>query len=157
MVEILKAEKTDLKQILEIQQRAYISEAKIYNDYNLEPLRQTIVELENEFESLIILKAIINGDVIGSVRASKEGNKCLIGKLIVDPSFQNQGIGTKLMHSILALDTFKDIKGFELFTGHKSERNINLYKKLGFREYRLEKINEGLTLIYMHKEKDEKE
>ena len=40
---------------------------------------------------------------------------------------------------------------FELFTGHKSERNLHLYRKLGYRVFRNEKISEKLTILYMEK------
>jgi len=33
-------------------------------------------------------------------------------------------------------DSFKDDKRYELFTGHKSNRNLNLYKKIGNKEFK---------------------
>ena len=45
--------KTDLEQILDLQKEAYASEAQIYNDFTIPPLLQTLVDLENEFESNI--------------------------------------------------------------------------------------------------------
>ena len=33
-------------------------------------------------------------------------------------------------------DSFKDNKRYELFTGHKSNRNLNLYKKIGNKEFK---------------------
>jgi len=46
---------------------------------------------------------------------------------------------------------FDEARRFELFTGHKSERNIALYRKLGYRVVRSEKISENLSLVYMQK------
>ena len=46
---------------------------------------------------------------------------------------------------------FKEAKRFELFTDNKSERNIYLYQKLGYKIFRSEKITENLTLVFMEK------
>jgi hypothetical protein len=40
---------------------------------------------------------------------------------------------------------------FELFTGHKSLRNLYLYKKLGYGEFKRERVNDHLWLVYMEK------
>ena len=48
-------------------------------------------------------------------------------------------------------DSFKDDKRYELFTGHKSNRNLNLYKKIGNKEFKRIPIHENLTMIYLEK------
>lgn len=44
---------------------------------------------------------------------------------------------------------------FELFTGFKSKKNLYLYNKLGYKEFKREKINDRLTLVYLEKTKAE--
>jgi hypothetical protein len=39
----------------------------------------------------------------------------------------------------------------ELFTGHKSEGNLRLYRRLGYKEFKREKVHEVLILIFMEK------
>jgi hypothetical protein len=47
--------------------RAYnLSEAEIHDDYIIPPLNQTLEETEAEFESQLVLKATIDGRIIGS-------------------------------------------------------------------------------------------
>ena len=75
---------------------------------------------------------------------------CFIGKLIVHPEFQNQGIGTKLLKEIEY--HFNSAKRFELFTGIKSEKNLYLYRKHGFEIFKREQVNEALTLVFMEKQ-----
>ncbi len=48
-------------------------------------------------------------------------------------------------------DLFDSAKRFELFTDHKSIKNIYLYKKLGYREFKRIPINDSLTMIYLEK------
>ena len=151
---ITEANAADAHEILLLQKMAYMSEAEIYNDFLIPPLVQTLDEIEKEFEESVFLKAVDNGQIVGSVRASLDDSKtCYIGKLIVRPDFQNQGIGADLMNEIEAL--FGDCDNFELFTGHKSNKNIKLYEKLGYNRYKIEKITDGLCFIYFRKSNSE--
>ncbi|MBW1710273.1 MAG: GNAT family N-acetyltransferase [Deltaproteobacteria bacterium] len=139
----------DLPEILILQKLAYRSEAEIYNDFSIPPLTQTLEEIQEDFRRQKFLKALANDKITGSCRAYSKGDTCYIGRLIVHPDFQNQGIGAKLMNKIEAI--FKDAKRFEVFTGHKSERNIYLYQKLGYKQFTVEEIHAGLTLVYLEK------
>ncbi len=140
----------DAQEILALQKLSYQSEAEIYNDYSIAPLTQSIREIEAEFENQIFLKASVDDrKIIGSVRAYVRQGTCLIGRLIVHPDFQNQGIGTSLIHEIES--RFGHAKRFELFTGHLSKRNIYLYQKLGYQAFNREKVDKNLELVYMEK------
>lgn len=151
---IKQAQVKDLAEILLLQKQAYLSEAEIYRDYQMLPLIETLDEIEKEFSTCFFLKAIINGVIIGSVRAYREGETCHIGRLVVHPKFQNQGTGTQLINKIEAI--FEDCSRFEIFTGHKSQRNISLYKKLGYNQYKEKEISPSLRHIYMEKIKKDK-
>ncbi len=148
---IEKALKKDLEEILELQKLAYQSEAEIYDDYSIPPLTQTLEEIKEDFSFQILLKIVINNKLIGSVRAYRENDTCYIGKLIVHPNSQNKGIGTKLLKEVEI--KFNDVKRYELFTGHRSEKNLYLYQKLGYLQFKSEIINENLQLIYLEKKK----
>lgn len=154
---ITKAERDDLSHILKLQYQAYESEAQIYNDPQIPPLTQTLEQLIEESYSQIILKAVhSDGQIIGSARAHEENGTCYIGKVIVHPDFQNQGIGTALIRELE--QRFAHCERIELFTGHQSERNLYLYKKLGYSVYRTEPVHDRLNLVYLEKlmHKDEK-
>jgi ribosomal protein S18 acetylase RimI-like enzyme len=139
----------DAEQILELQKLTYISEAEIYTDYNIPPLIQTLEEIIREFDEQLFLKATIDNTIIGSVRAYLQNSSCFIGRLIVHPDHQNRGIGTKLMCEIE--NRFSHADRFELFTGHKSEQNINFYQKLGYNIIGIEQINDNLKFVYLEK------
>ena len=119
----------DAQAILTLQKLCYQSEAAIYNDYHIPPLTQTLEELRSEFRSHVFLKALNNGDIVGSVRACLEGDTCLIGRLIVHPDFQNRGIGTELMRSIER--RFPDTHRYELFTGNRSKKKHQALRHIG--------------------------
>lgn len=149
MLAILKAQKDDLKTILELQYLAYQSEAKLFNDADIPPLRQTIEEVENEFQKGIILKAIDQQNtIIGSVRAYFEKGNVHIGKLIVHPQKQKNGIGTKLL---LQIEKEYPNQRYELFTSSKSITNIRLYERLGYKIFKEVVITEELQFVYLEK------
>jgi ribosomal protein S18 acetylase RimI-like enzyme len=147
---IEQATNNDAKKILGLQKIAYQSEARRYNDYNLPPLLQTFDEIQIDFKEQIFLKAVVSGKIIGSVRAYMENGTCFIGRVIVDPDYQNQGIGTKLMHHIETW--FSNANRFELFTGHESEEALNLYNKLGYTILKRKKLSTH-TLVFLGKNK----
>ena len=146
---IEKAGVQDAEVILDIQKEAYQSEAELHNDFNIPPLTQTLEEIKEDFDKQLFLKAVIDGEIVGSVRAYEEGGTCYIGRLIVRPEHQDRGIGTMLMQEIEG--RFNRAERFELFTGHRSEKDLYLYRKLGYEVFKEEPIHQDLTLLYMEK------
>ncbi|MFX3634786.1 MAG: GNAT family N-acetyltransferase [Candidatus Pristimantibacillus sp.] len=148
MIVIEKATVADASEILALQKIAYISEAEIYNDYSIEPLIQTLESIEQLFKNHMILKAVTDNKIIGSVRAHVDNNISFIGKLMVHPEYRGLGIGKDLMNEIekMSLTT-----RYELFTGNKSVNNIRLYEKIGYRIFKTKEINESLSLVFMEK------
>lgn len=144
---VKKAEKEDLRAILDLQYLAYQSEAKLYHDPDIPPLKQTLSEVEGEFQRGIILKAL-DHRIIGSVRGYRENGTAYIGKLMVHPEYQGQGIGSRLLSEIEK--EFPHLR-YELFTGSRSGKNIRLYERLGYRIFREEKISDDLTFVYLEK------
>ena len=149
MNQILPADISDAVEILELQKLAYKSEAALYDDWSIPPLTQTLDEIKKEFGEMTFLKACDFGRLIGSVRASINGGACNIGRLFVHPEFQHKGIGARLM---LAIETeFPHAKRFELFTGSKSEGNIRLYERLGYRIFHTDRLSPQVELVFMEK------
>ncbi len=146
-IEIAKV--SDAQQILSIQKEAYLSEAEIYDDYNIPPLTQTLKEIESDFDSHTFYVAKIDGMVVGSVNLKIEGNTGFIGRLIVTPNLQNQGIGSMLMEIVEISNA--NLDAFELFTGYKSERNLSFYSKMGYQEFKRQPVDGNLELIFLRK------
>lgn len=139
-MEILQATIADAEEILTLQKLAYQSEAERYSNYNIPPLTQTPDEIKDQFRNHIFLKAVSEGRTIGTVRAYEENGTCYIGRLAVHPDSQNRGIGTALMK---AIEGYFKPQRFELFIGSRSDKNIYLYKKLGYAVCKTEKYGCG--------------
>ena len=149
MSTIEQATVQDAEEILALQKLAYITEAEIYNDYTIQPLTQTLEDSKQAFECNVILKYVEKGKIIGSVRAYEQEGVCHIGKLMVHPDHRNKGIAQKLMQEI---EGFFPEASFELFTGSKSEKNISLYEKLGYKGFKQEILPvEETVFLFMRK------
>ncbi len=148
---ISQADESDLPEILGVQKTAYQSEAEIYNDPTLPPLQQTLEQLREAFKTQIIFKAVINGKIVGSIRGYVAEGTGHISRLSVHPYFQSKGIGKKL---VAALETrLAEAKRFEVFTWHKSKRNLALYGKLGYKEFKTDQLNSAVNRVYLEKVK----
>ena len=147
-LKILRAEREDLKEILELQYTAYQSEAALFKSRDIPPLKETLDEVIGEFERGTVLKLTDGRDIIGSVRAYSEGGTAYIGKLMVHPGFQKRGFGSKLLSEI---EKYFPGQRYELFTSTRSIDNISLYKKCGYAIYDSRVISDELEFVYMEK------
>ena len=138
----------DAEEILSLQKLAYKSEAKLYNDFPIPPLVENLDELKDKFKSHVFLKATVEGKIIGSVRILQKDNTCYVGRLMVLPDFQNRGVATKLL---LEIERKFSCGRLELFTGDKSLKNIRLYKKLGYKKFKIEKPVGNVVLVFLEK------
>ncbi len=58
-------------------------------------------------------------------------------------------LGTRLLRAIE--ERFPAASRYELFTGYLSERNISLYRRLGYERFRKEVVLLRLRLVYLEK------
>ncbi len=157
-VTITDAAPVDAEEIIAVQRRAFRAQGELYSTCTIPPLVETPEDLRHDFEKTVILKALEDGRIIGSVRGSlrdPEGDKahvrgtCYVARLAVLPESQNRGTGSALMREIEA--RFPKAKRFELVTGHRSEKSLHLYEKLGYSAVRTEAVSDKITLVFMEK------
>jgi GNAT superfamily N-acetyltransferase len=149
MTTIETAVPADAAEILALQKLAYRSEAELYEDWTIPPLTQTLDSLRNEFLSATVLKAMLGEHIVGSVRAKAVGEACEIGRLVVHPDHQGQGIGSALLKRIEAM--FDGIARYELFTGSRSEGNLRLYQRHGYSIVRVQDVSPTLSMTFLAK------
>ena len=149
MIRILKAQLEDIEAILQLQYAAYQSEALIHNDFSIKPLTQSLDELISEYHNGVILKAVQDDEIIGSVRAYADGDTVYIGKLMVHPNHQGGGLGKRLL---TAIEGKLHRKRYELFTSSKSDRNLHIYEVMGYTRFREETDDAGIKFVYMEKQ-----
>jgi ribosomal protein S18 acetylase RimI-like enzyme len=149
------ARSEDAPAILGLQKRAYESEARLYQDWSIPALHQTVESLRAEIANSVVLKAVDAaggaGRIVGSVRGREADGTCHVGRLCVEPEMQGSGIGTRLLRAIEA--AFPAARRFELFTGGRSEGNIHLYERLGYSRLHEQVSSPAVTLVFMEKKR----
>lgn len=148
-VTVTPAVPEDAEEILAVQRLAFERQARLNNNPNIPPLLETIEQVREQFSHKLILKAVGEGRIIGSSRAYEEGGVVHIGRVSVHPGLQGQGIGTQMMLEIER--RFPEAVAFRLFTGRKSEANIRLYGRLGYKIVSVEPREGGPELVHMEK------
>jgi GNAT superfamily N-acetyltransferase len=146
---VAPAEIDDASSILELQRAAYQSEAALYEDWTIPPLVETLEELRADMGRCRFLKLTIGGTLVGSVRARRRGTTVSVERLIVAPERQGEGFGRTLLRA--AEETFVGVERSELFTGEKSERNLRLYERFGYRPFRRQVLSPRVTLVFLEK------
>lgn len=153
-VTISTAEHSDAEKILKLQYLCYQSEAELYGDYSIEPLTQTLDELRTELAGGCVLVARLGEEVVGSVRGVVDDDgTARIGKLIVHPRLQRHGLGGRLLSAVEErLAAEEEAKRYRLFTGHRSQVNLRMYRKLGYEQVGVaEPVSRRLSLVTMEK------
>jgi GNAT superfamily N-acetyltransferase len=148
-VDIERAQPDDAGAILTVQRAAYVAEAQLYGDPFITPLVESLEQVRKAIEAGVTLKAVDAGRVVGAVRGQLAGTTCLVGRLVVAPDRQGQGIGTALLNALH--ERVPEATAFDLYTGHLSEGNLRLYRRLGYRETHRERMDEHLTYVHLRR------
>jgi ribosomal protein S18 acetylase RimI-like enzyme len=152
-VTISAASAQDAESILKLQYLCYQSEAELYGDYTIEPLTQTLDDLRAELDRGHALVARLGDEVVASVRGTIDTTGTTrIAKLIVHPRMQRHGLGGRLLDAIeLHFAAVPAARRYQLFSGHRSERGLRLYRSRGYEPVATEEVGPRLRLITLEK------
>ncbi|MEU2437801.1 GNAT family N-acetyltransferase [Streptomyces rubradiris] len=153
-VTISAATEPDAEQIFRLQYLCFQSEAALYGNYRIDPLVQTLDSVRQEVATDCVFVARLGEEVVGSVRGKvTEDGAADIAKLCVHPRLQGHGIGARLLRAAeAALAERHGATRFRLQTGHRSEGNLRLYRKVGYQAVGRAKGDDGVELIILEKE-----
>jgi ribosomal protein S18 acetylase RimI-like enzyme len=153
-VVISEATDQDAEQIFKLQYLCFQSEAALYGNYRIDPLVQTLDSLRREVADDCVFVARLGDEVVGSVRGTvTEDGAAAIGKLCVHPRLQGHGIGARLLQAAeSALADQRGAKKFRLHTGHRSEGNLRLYRKVGYEAVGTAQGSDGVPMIILEKQ-----
>ncbi|MFF0012367.1 GNAT family N-acetyltransferase [Streptomyces sp. NPDC005374] len=152
-VTISAAAEQDSEQIFRLQYLCFQSEAALYGNYRIDPLVQSLDSVRGEVASDCVFVARLGEEVVGSVRGHvTEDGSAAIGKLCVHPRLQGHGIGARLLRAAeSALADERGATSFRLFTGHRSEGNLRLYRRVGYQTVGTSKGADGVPMIVLEK------
>jgi membrane protease YdiL (CAAX protease family)/ribosomal protein S18 acetylase RimI-like enzyme len=146
MVELRKAHESDVADLTETQIRTFMHDNKLKppgfssegppgydsSDWNLHWIKNT------PYYKILFDKKIAGGLII----FIKDDDHFEVGRIWVDPDFQNQGIGQRAMR--LMFDLHPDVKKWTLRTPSWTISNQHFYEKAGFVRIRETEIDPNL-------------
>lgn len=141
----------DAGEVLTLQRAAFVQEALIYGTPDLPPLTQTLDELRAELERNLGLVALDATRVVGAVRARLDGSLLLIGRLVIAPDRQGEGIGSRLLTAVEEAGRDAGATTAELFTGSLSTANLRLYEREGYAESTRVPGDDGIEQVFLRK------
>jgi ech hydrogenase subunit C len=148
-----RATAVDAPEILALQKIVYQNEAEMYDDWSLKPLRQTLEQMRADFDSMVFIKVVVGGKIVGSIRGYMvEGGTAHVTRLIVHPYFWKRGIGTRLVEEIEAC--FPQARRYETFMGNRSRHTMEPYQRLGYTLIRQEHVTEHRDRVYFARERE---
>ncbi|MFJ4684299.1 GNAT family N-acetyltransferase [Streptomyces sp. NPDC091377] len=153
-VVISEAVESDAEQIFKLQYLCFQSEAALYGNYRIDPLVETLDSVREEIAGDCVYVARLGDEVVGAVRgAVTEDGAASIGRLCVHPRLQGHGIGARLLKAAeSALADRHGTRRFRLHTGHRSEGNLRLYRKVGYETVGTEQGKDGVEMIVLEKQ-----
>ena len=133
-VQVALASAADAGELFTLQQAAFVAEARVNGSLDLPPLLQTLAELEESLGTGQVLVARRAGRLVGSVRAHQVADGAwFVGRLMVAPDLQRQGLGGRLMTEIESLAP-AGAAVLRLVTGARSTDNLGFYARRGYVE-----------------------
>ncbi|WP_425266972.1 GNAT family N-acetyltransferase [Amycolatopsis circi] len=122
-------------ELLTLQQAAYLTEARAHQNFDLPPLMDTLDDVRAALAdpSIAIWGFRDDGRLVAAVRMRADGPVGEIGRFVVAPDRQGEGLGTALLAAAEEA-TPAEVTVFRLCTGERSAGPLYLYRKLGYRE-----------------------
>jgi ribosomal protein S18 acetylase RimI-like enzyme len=143
------ATRADIRELYDLQLRAFESEAEMIGSRNVPALLETWEHSLADFDNwTVLVRRDGSGRIFGAVRYRMEDGRVEIGRLMVAPERRRQGVASDLMR---AVEERTGARVFELYTCTKSWINLRLYEKLGYRTFREERGEKDLSFAYMRK------
>ncbi len=126
------ASPADAGEVLTLQLACWVTEAKDNPGVVIPAQHEGLADVEAWLASSTVLTLRRGGRLIGAVRGHLEAATWDIGRLMVAPDLQGQGLGRLLLAEIESRAP-ESATSFSLFTGASSTRNIRMYQKAGYR------------------------
>jgi GNAT superfamily N-acetyltransferase len=129
-------------EIHRVMMAAYQVEAGLLGVSDFFPLRRTLAQIlaaENLFFGVSIENCLA---AVAEIEA--EADPVNIASLVVAPDHFRKGLAMALLQSVITLYQDHDLT---VSTGIRNRPALNLYEKLGFREYRRWSTSDGIPMV----------
>jgi ribosomal protein S18 acetylase RimI-like enzyme len=146
---IAAAEPKDAKAILAVQTLAFQAVASRANVPSFPPLSESVDELQLDFSSSVILKAVWGRQLVGSLRGRSGQQVCEIRRMAVHPAFHGRGIGAMLLAQIKA--HFAGVAKYGFFASTHNTEAIRLYSRHGYSTTGVKEVSPSGPIVFMER------
>ncbi|GIP24651.1 GNAT family N-acetyltransferase [Paenibacillus sp. J22TS3] len=133
MLKLERAIKDDAQRLAEIQKASFDEESKHFNNNEIGgPSGYDSSSWQEEMmQNCEYFKVLLDGEIIGGVLILIESSEAHnLGRIFIDPNFQNQGIGMRVIEEIEGI--YSGCKKWWLDTPSWSVKNHHFYTKCGY-------------------------
>lgn len=154
-MKLVKADKSDLETILQMQIKAFMPMLEKYRDYETSPANEKYEDILFRFNQPQTTYYFIevNSQKVGVIRIvdfKDESTRKRISPIFIMSEYRNKGYAQQ---AIAEAERLHGAENWSLDTILQEEGNCYLYEKLGYRKTgRTEKINYRLTLVFYEKD-----
>ena len=129
---IRRAKLSEAAAIYEILQKAFKEYAGASSLTGLEALKETPEDIEEDIKNKVVYVAIIDNEIVGTIRIDITGESAYISRFAVNSSHRNIGIGKSLMNLADKYLLSKGVKEVYLYTASKYAALMRFYYGRGF-------------------------
>ena len=133
--EIRLAEPADAGELLTLQRACWLQEQQANPGVDIPALGEDLADVQDWMRTWTTLVLRVGGRLVAAARGRRVGESWDVGRVMVAPDLQGRGLGRLLLTAIEEAAP-EDVTRFVLFTGARSERNLRLYRKAGYRPAR---------------------
>ena len=130
--QVRRAVPADAGEILTLQRACWMQEQQANPDAWVPALHESLDDVRRWLPEWTVLTLRRSGRLVAAARARVEGDAWDVGRLMVAPDLQGQGLG-RLMLAAVEAAAPDDTTTYSLFTGAGSTGNHRFYKRAGYR------------------------
>jgi tRNA (guanine37-N1)-methyltransferase len=144
--EVRTATASDAGEILTLQLACWVHEAQANETLDIPPLREDLAAVQAWLETWTTFVVRSGPRLVAAARARLEDDTWDIGRLMVAPDLRGRGLGRWLLGYVESAAP-PDARRMSLLTGARSERNLRMYKKAGYRFDRVQPDDAGVVRL----------
>jgi NAD(P)H-dependent FMN reductase/GNAT superfamily N-acetyltransferase len=130
-LDLHRADRSDAGELLVLQRCCWMQEASSNGTLAIPALQEELADVLAWIDEWSVWCLRDGGRLVGAVRARTQGDEWEIGRLMVAPDYAGHGIGRWLLH-FAEHRAPVSAQQITLFTGARSDRNIDMYQRAGF-------------------------
>ena len=140
------ATQDDVTQIVRLVNAAYAT----YLDRMEKPPEPMLTDYTGLIASGGVYVLTSSAEIAGVLVMEEQNRALFIENVAVDPAFQGQGLGRRLMAFVEQYTREQGLRELRLYTNEVMTENLAFYRRLGFREVE-RRVDDGYRRVFLRK------